>query len=685
MDTRINIENTEIFFERELSWMDFNMRVIEEATNKSNPILERLKFLCISESNLDEFYMVRVAGVRELAQTNLGGRSLSGLTTMEILKKISEKAKKQFALQSKILYEEILPEMEASNIHLIQNVSDLTKYEIRFVREYYKSEVSGILTPLAIDTSHPFPHILNKSLNLAITLSEKSAPNGKIHFAVVQVPSVLPRFIELPFDEAKRRFFPLERIIEMHLSDLFFGMEVKEIHAFKITRDSDISIREDITGDLITSVKKELRNRFWGDAVRLDISGNTPDFIRTEMKESLDLNDFEIMEMRGIVHLSDLMYFYSLSGTTNLKFPQIVPKYYFNKADATSIFYNIRKNDILFHHPYDSFQVVEDLLKYSSNDPKVLAIKMTLYRTSGDSPIIQSLKQAAENGKQVTVLVELKARFDEERNIMWAQRLEDSGVHVVYGVIGMKVHCKMLLIVRKESDKLRKYVHLSTGNYNSSTARYYTDISILSENEKITGEVATLFNVITSFSKMPRFDHLSVAPTYLRDDVVKYIMREAAHAREGKEAYIFMKMNSLVDPDVILALYEASCAGVKVDLVIRGICCLKPGVAGLSENITVRSIIGRFLEHSRLYYYFNQGEKNLFLTSADCMPRNFYKRIEVMFPILAEENKNRIFKISDIILSDNVKARYLDSNGEYTKTYPGDQIAIDSQLELENV
>ena len=685
MNTTISPENYEIFFDRELSWINFNLRVLEEARNENNPVLERLKFLCISESNLDEFYMVRVAGVRERITSGFEEKGLTGLSSAEILKEISTKAADFIKIQYDTLSSIILPDLEKNNFHIIQNTIELKKDDIAFLKIYYKEEVSDILTPLAIDTSHPFPHILNKSLNLAITLMEKDDKTGRDLFAMVQVPSVLPRFIELPRDGQKRRFFPLERIIELHLSDLFYGMQVKEIHAFKITRDSDISIREDNAGDLLSTVKKELKNRTWGDAVRLDLSSNTPIIVRSILKEALALQDYEIMEVNNIINLTDLMYFYNLSDAPHLKFPVIIPKNIMSEHDLDRVFSIIRKGDLLFHHPFDTFQAVEDLLKFASLDPKVLAIKMTLYRTSGDSPIIQYLKQAAENGKQVTVLVELKARFDEERNIMWAQRLEDSGVHVVYGVVGMKVHCKMLLIVRRETDKLRRYVHLSTGNYNSATAKFYTDLSLFTKNEDITDEVSSLFNVMTSFAKMPKFKTLSVAPLYLRDDVITFILRESEIAKKGEKGYIFMKMNSLVDPDVVLALYEASCAGVKVDLVIRGICCLRPGVKGLSENITVRSIVGRYLEHSRIYMYYNRGHNNLYLASADCMPRNFYKRIEVMFPITDSNNKKRIFKIIELILKDNIKARLLGSDGIYTKVVPGSDLPIDSQIELQKI
>ncbi|HNN07131.1 MAG TPA: polyphosphate kinase 1, partial [Leptospiraceae bacterium] len=683
---QISIDNPEIFFERELSWLDFNFRVLEEAGDPRNPLLERLKFLSITESNLDEFFMVRVAGVRDSYQNSDPEKRLTGLSYGELLQQISEKTALFVKEQYRILEEMLIPELKKNKIRLTE-ASELQKEDIEFLNSYYKEGVSGILTPLSIDPSHPFPHILNKSLNLAISLSENENQNGKTQFAIVQVPSVLPRFVELPRITEDRRFFPLEKIIELHLSDLFYGMTVREIHAFRIVRDSDISIREDAhlgEGDLLSSVKKELKNRSWGEAVRLDISRNAPSYIKNTLRDLLDLKDYEVYECNNILNLTDLVYFYGLSHTNHLKFKNIHPRKLLDAQSLDKVFQGIRKSDIIFHHPYDSFQAVEDMLKFASMDPKVLGIKMTLYRTSGDSPIIQYLQQAAENGKQVTVLVELKARFDEERNIMWAQRLEDSGVHVVYGVMGLKIHCKLLLVVRRESERLRKYVHLSTGNYNSSTAKYYTDISLLTQHEEITEDVSTLFNVLTSFAKMPKFTRLSVAPNYLRDDLIAYIRNEAERAAKGKEAYIFLKMNSLVDPDVILELYHASCAGVKIDLVVRGICCLRPGVAGVSENITVRSIIGRFLEHSRIYLFHNSGEKSLFLASADCMPRNFYKRIEVMFPILDKGNRDRILKIVDMILKDDVKARYLSSDGTYSKKKDSENL-IDSQVELAKV
>lgn len=684
MEKKNNLEKP-IFFDRELSWIDFNQRVLEEACDETNPILERLKFLCITESNLNEFYMVRVAGLRNDLQMGIDSKSLIGLKTQDLILEISKKVNQFVKKQYQVLEEKIIPELKLNQIHIIEKVSDLTKTEIEFIKKYYKEEVSSILTPLAIDPSHPFPHLLNRSLNLAIILMEDESVKNS--FAIVQVPSVLPRFIELPKGEfSERRFFSLEGIITLHLSDLFFDRTVKEIHPFRIIRDSELSIHEDKDVDLLTSVKKELKNRFWGEAVRLDVHSKIPDYLKQSVIELLKIQEHEIFEIPNFLNLADLMYFYGLDNTNHLKFKNIPTKNPIGEMPIDKIFQTIRKGDLIFHHPYDTFQSVENLLKFASQDPKVLGIKMTLYRTSGDSPIIQYLKQAAENGKQVTVLVELKARFDEERNIIWAQRLEDSGVHVVYGVIGLKIHCKLLLIVRKETDKLKRYVHLSTGNYNSATAKYYTDLSLFTNDISITEDVATLFNVLTGSGKMPRFQRISAAPDYLWGDLMEFIKKETENAKNGLPAKIFMKMNSLVDKNIIEELYKASQAGVKVNLVIRGICCLVPSKKGLSENIEVRSIIGRFLEHSRIYVFENAGDIKMYLASADCMPRNFFKRIEVMFPIIDTKIKSKILKIMEIILKDNTKARILNETGEYKKLKPNEnEQEINSHLELANL
>ncbi|MCE9501518.1 MAG: polyphosphate kinase 1 [Leptospira sp.] len=686
MNTRIATDNPELFFDRELSWLDFNYRVLNEAKDSNNPILERLKFLCITETNLDEFYMVRVAGLRTQKKAGIDEKSLNGMRTSEILQHISKKVEKFIQEQYEILSGTILPELRENKIYIVQDANELTAEEIQYIKKYYKEEVSSILTPLAIDPSHPFPHILNRTLNLAITLSAQDDVNIKRDlFAVVQVPSVLPRFLELPSGDQGRRFYPLEEIIKLHLSDIFYGMTTKEIHPFRIIRDSDLLIDEESTHDLLSSIMKELKNRRWGDALRLDIHKGTEDTIRSTMQELNRLDGNEIFEIPGLLNLNDLMFFYGLNKTSHLKFPFFHSRNAMKLESLDKIFSVIRKGDQILHHPYDSFQSIEDVLKFASEDPKVLGIKMTLYRTSGDSPIIQYLGQAAENGKQVTVLVELKARFDEERNIKWAQKLEDSGVHVLYGVVGLKIHCKMLLIVRKENDRLRRYAHLGTGNYNSSTARYYTDISLITKNEEITEDVGILFNALTSFAKIPKLSKLSAAPQHLKEDILSLIEMETSNAKKGKEAKIFLKMNSLVDPNVIIALYEASMAGVKIELVIRGVCCLRPGIPGVSENINVRSIIGRFLEHSRIYTFHNDGKVKVYLASADCMPRNFQKRIEVMFPILEEKSKSKIFKIIGYILKDNIKARILSPDGEYAKLSPGNEIPFDSQMELANL
>ncbi|PJD99191.1 MAG: polyphosphate kinase 1 [Leptospira sp.] len=683
----IDLSNPEIFFDRELSWVDFNFRVLEEAQSETNPILERLKFLCITESNLDEFFMVRVAGLLNIQSSGAEERSLNGLSTTEIIMSLSKKVSDFVFAQYKTLTE-LIKLLKLENINIIQNPDELSQDEIKIIKEYYKKDVSSILTPLAIDTSHPFPHILNRTLNLAIILNSNDDKNKNDLFAIVQVPSVLPRFLKLPDQGEEKRFFPLEEIIKLHLSDLFYGMKVREIHPFRIIRDADIAINEEENAsDLISVMKTELKNRMWGDAIRLDVMTGSGR-IRELLKGLLGIEEHQLYEVDGLLNLGDLMYFYGIekASTSHLKFtfPTAKPGFYGKSLD--NIFQNIRKSDKLLHHPYESFKSIEDMLKKASGDSKVLAIKMTLYRTSGDSPIIQYLSEAAENGKQVTVLVELKARFDEERNIRWAKKLEDSGVHVVYGIVGLKIHCKMLLIVRKEDDILNRYAHLGTGNYNSTTARFYTDLSLFTNNIEITEDVALLFNVITSNAKMPKMNKIFAAPVYLKETFLELINEEINFAKKGKPSSIMFKMNSLVDPDVIIALYKASQAGVQIDLIIRGICCLKPGIPGISENINVRSIIGRYLEHSRIYYFSNGGSPKYFLASADCMPRNFLRRIEVMFPILDDKNKDKIQKIINLQLNDNTSARVLQADGSYIRLYPpkGKQ-AINAQVDMVNL
>ena len=678
-----NPGNPELFFDRELSWMDFNSRVLEESKRESVPLLERLKFLCITESNLDEFYMVRVAGLRNQKKSGIEEISLNGMTVSEILQEVSKKTKALVEGQYKVL-KEIVKEFKKNNIELIESPEKLTEDEILFIKSYYTLEVSSILTPLAIDVSHPFPHILNKTLNLAIILTPEDDKTGKREsIAMVQVPSVLPRFLQLPLQGDVRRYFPLEGIIQLHLDDLFYGMKVKDIHPFRLIRDADISLgEEENMSDLLTSMKNELKNRIWGDAVRLDIHTGGKK-IKETLKNLLGLEDYEVNEVPSFLNINDLSFLHNVNGLSHLKYSPITQKQGFANIPYEKIFSSIRKSDMLFHHPYESFKSVEDLLKQASRDPKVFGIKMTLYRTSSDSPILEYLSEAAENGKQVTVLVELKARFDEERNIRWAKKLEDSGVHVVYGFVGLKIHCKMLLIVRREDEILNRYVHLGTGNYNSTTARFYTDLSLFTANPEITGDVSTLFNVITSAAKMPRLKSIFAAPEYLKEQFIHLISREIENKKKGLNSRIIFKMNSLVDPNVIQKLYEASQAGIPIDLIVRGICCLKPGVKGVSENIRVRSVIGRFLEHSRIFYFQNGDQTEVYLASADCMPRNFHKRIEVMFPIWEEKSKKKTIEILDVYLKDNTQARVLGNDGKYTLLEPkANEKAINAQMEM---
>ena len=683
MSIEIDIQNPDIFFERELSWLDFNQRVLEEAEDSNNPLLNRLQFLCITETNMDEFYMVRIAGHKNVLKKDNNTRMLNGHSRSELLQEISAKVRIMVDRQYSLLEDQLLPALNENGIFILKNPSSLDKEELEFVNEYYYSSVGPILTPLAIDISHPFPHILNKTLNLAISLSSTESGQSQNLFAIVQVPSALPRFIKLPSGD---RYMLLEEIIKMHLSELFFGMKVSNAIPFRIIRDADISIdkMEESMGDLLTSVKNELKNRIWGDAVRLDIQQCPDDFIKTMMQEMLELEEQDIMEVPNIINLNDLNYFFNLDKRTSLKFPNIKPETKISFNNAQELFQMIRKKDVLLHHPFEPFQIIEDALIHASKDPKVLAIKMTLYRSGRESSIIQSLETAAENGKQVTVLVELTARFDEERNVRWAKHLEDAGVHVVYGIVGLKIHSKMMLIIRKEQDGLRRYVHLGTGNYNALTARHYTDLSLLTSNKNITDDVAVLFNAITSFVRMPELKEISSAPYFLKSKFISLIRQEVANEKEGKSSGMTLKMNSLSDPDIIIELYKASKAGVKIDLIVRGICCLKPGIKGLSENINVISVIGRLLEHSRIYIFNNNNDPQIFLASADCMPRNFMRRIEVMFPVLNPKNKERILKIVKIILKDNTNARKLHSDGSYQKVEKKGK-EINSQLEMTKI
>lgn len=646
---------------RELSWIDFNKRVLEEATKKDNPIMERCNFLSITASNLDEFFMVRVAGVLDQIHHGVKSKDASGLTPTEVMSRLSEKihefAKKQYSCYNR----SIIPSLRANGI-TFKNTDELDGDQKAFIDEYFHKVVFPVLTPMAVDTSRPFPLLANKSLNIALRLT--NAENEEF-FAVVQVPSILPRFLELPSHEG-RAFILLEKIIAAYLTELFELYNIKEYDAFRITRDSDLDIDED-TEDLMAEIKKSIKKRKRGVPVRLEFSKKCNKEIRKFLIDALEVSEDEIYLQRGPLDLTFLSKFAHIDGCENLCFEPIVPV---NPpaefCGCDDIFKAIREKDRLVHHPYESFDVVVDFVKKAAVDPKVLAIKQTLYRVSGNSPIVAALIKACENGKQVTVLVELKARFDEENNIQWANKLEKAGCHVIYGLTGLKTHCKICLVVRRDDDGIRRYLHMGTGNYNDSTARFYTDIGMFTCREEYGIDASSLFNVLTGYSFPPEYNKFIVAPHGMRTFFEAMIINETQNAKLGLPAKITAKVNSLVDPKIISLLYDASNAGVKVDLVVRGICCLVPGVKGFSENIKVISIVGQLLEHSRIFIFENNGNPQYYMGSADWMPRNLDKRVELVFPVEDEDIKGRVQGIMNTMFKDTVNARRQHSDMTYT-------------------
>lgn len=646
---------------RELSWIDFNKRVLEEATKKDNPIMERCNFLSITASNLDEFFMVRVAGVLDQIHHGVKSKDASGLTPSEVMSRLSEKihefAKKQYSCYNR----SIIPSLRANGI-TFKNANELDGDQKAFIDEYFHKVVFPVLTPMAVDTSRPFPLLANKSLNIALRLT--NAENEEF-FAVVQVPSILPRFLELPSHEG-RAFILLEKVIAAYLNELFELYNIKEYDAFRITRDSDLDIDED-TEDLMAEIKKSIRKRKRGVPVRLEFSKKCNKEIRKFLIDALEVSEDEIYMQRGPLDLTFLSKFAHIKGCENLCFEPIVPV---NPpaefCGCDNIFKAIREKDRLVHHPYESFDVVVDFVKKAAVDPNVLAIKQTLYRVSGNSPIVAALIKACENGKQVTVLVELKARFDEENNIQWANKLEKAGCHVIYGLTGLKTHCKICLVVRRDEDGIRRYLHMGTGNYNDSTARFYTDIGMFTCREEYGIDASSLFNVLTGYSFPPEYNKFIVAPHGMRTFFEAMIINETQNAKLGLPAKITAKVNSLVDPKIISLLYDASNAGVKVELIVRGICCLVPGVKGFSENIKVISIVGQLLEHSRIFIFENNGNPQYYMGSADWMPRNLDKRVELVFPVEDEDIKAREQGIMNTMFKDTVNARRQHSDMTYT-------------------
>ncbi len=655
----------ENYVNRELSWLEFDYRILEEARDKTLPLFERLKFLSITASNLDEFFMVRVASLKDMVHAGYTKPDLAGLKPEEQLQKIGDKTHDLVDLQYSTYNRSLLPALKQNGLRIVAKHEDLTEEEGKFVDEYFQSNVYPVLTPMAVDSSRPFPLIYNKSLNIAALIREKGKTD-QLDFSMVQVPSVLPRIVEIPSDKG-RVVILLEEIIERNISTLFVKHEVLDAHPFRIMRNADLTIDEEEAEDLLKEIEKQLKKRRWGEAIRLEIEENADKRLLKRLKKELDIHAGDIFFINGPLDLTFLMKMYGLEGFDHLKAPRYTPQPNPAFMNEDDIFTNIRKGDILLHHPYESFDPVVDFVKTAAKDPQVLAIKQTLYRVSGNSPIVAALAEAADRGKQVFVLVELKARFDEENNINWAKTLEKAGCHVIYGLLGLKTHSKITLVVRREEDGIRRYVHLGTGNYNDSTAKLYTDCGILTCHPQIGEDATAVFNMMSGYSEPLHWNQLVVAPIWLRKRFLRMIKRETDHAKAGRNARIIAKVNSLCDRDIIAALYEASCAGVKIDLIVRGICCLKAGIPGLSENIAVRSIVGNFLEHIRIFYFENDEAPEVYMGSADWMPRNLDRRVEIVFPVLDEGLKEKAVHILRVQLDDNVKAHVLQPDGSYAK------------------
>ena len=661
-----DLDNKDYYVNRELGWLQFNERVLDEARDRNNPLFERIKFLSIVSSNLDEFFMIRVASINDMVIANFTKPDVTGKTPKQQLKDISIKVHDMVETMYSTLNRGLLPMLKKCGVDLLKPV-ELTNSQKQFINEYFNDYVYPVLTPMAVDSSRPFPLISNKSLNIGVLVEHTEEKNDYI-FATVQVPAVLPRLVELRSEngDETRKFILLEDIILQFINRLFTGKKVVCAYPYRITRNADLTIEEEEAEDLLVEIEKSLKRRNWGEAIRLEIDSDMDEELVKKLKESLKIHKGDIYQINGPIDLTILDKLYSLQGFENLKYKPhdpVIPLDF--EKNPGSAFELIAKGDILLHHPYDSFEPVVEFIKQASVDSKVLAIKQTLYRISGNSPIVSALEAAAENGKQVMVLVEVKARFDEYNNILWAKRLEQAGCHVIYGLVGLKTHSKITLVVRREDSGIKRYVHLGTGNYNDITAKLYTDLGLFTCNEYIGADASAFFNMLSGYSEAPALNKLDCAPIGLRAKFLELIENEAENAKQGKPAIIIAKMNSLVDSDLIKALYKASMAGVKIELIVRGICCLKPGITGVSENITVRSIVGRFLEHSRIYYFYNDGLENIFLSSADWMPRNLDRRVELLFPVEDSKIAVKIKGILDGILSDTVKTRIMLANGEY--------------------
>ena len=648
---------------REFSWLEFNQRVLDEAADINNPLLERLKFLAIVRSNRDEVTMVRLDSLNNQINAGFSRPDATGLTPAAQLEKIARRTNIMVAEEYCLWSKKLVPELRDKGINIL-SPGELDQLQTDYLSDYFDSVIYPVLTPMAVDPARPFPLIQNKTLNIGV-LIHNSVPDEEDIFATVQVPPIFSRLVELE-GSGKKTFILMEDVISMFIDRLFVGRRIKAACAYRVTRNGDLAIDEDEAEDLLIEIEKSLKQRIRGQAVRLEVSRGSSEILMKILQRKLELKEDYVYLVDGPLDLTFLLELYKVEGLDELKYKPYVPQIPKYLAGGRDIFEAIRERDILLHHPYESFEPIVAMIRKAARDPRVLAIKQTLYRVSGKSPIIRALAEAAEQGKQVAVLVELKARFDEENNIHWAKSLEKAGCHVIYGLVGLKTHCKITLIVRMEESGINRYVHLSTGNYNDETARIYTDIGLLTCNKHIGEDASTVFNALTGFCEKPRLNKLVIAPTMLRKHFNYLIDREIRNALEGRPAYIKAKLNSLVDSDIIGRLYRASAAGVKIELLVRGMCCLKPGLEGISENIQVRSIVGRYLEHSRIYCFCNGGNEDVFISSADWMERNMDRRVELLIPVEDQEAKKRVRHILEIYLNDNVKARRQHKDGKYS-------------------
>ena len=684
----INLSDPHYYFNRELSWLEFNRRVLHEALDPRTPLLERVKFAAIFGSNLDEFFMVRVASLQQQVEAGVDSRTPDGRTAQQQLDEISQQVHSMVKQLQELLENELRPQLAAEGVYILR-YEELTQPQRLYLQQYFEESVFPILTPLAVDPAHPFPQVSNLSLNLAVVV--KDPDTGRINFARIKVPNSIPRFVPLPAELFPTEKQPtvwagiaLEQVIAHNLEALFPGMVIEEQHLFRVTRDADLSIKEDEADDLLSVLEKELRKRrLGGSVVRLQIPPTISQFVRETLTRGMQLDQNDVYETNGWLGVRDLMAFMGLplphlkdtpwTPVTPPRLQELEQEedFFDEEEDSGDIFAVIRQSDLLVHHPYESFvDSVQRFISDAAHDPAVQAIKMTLYRTSGDSPIIQALMDAAQNGKQVVALVELKARFDEASNINWANALEAAGVHVIYGVVGLKTHTKILLVVRQEEGRIRRYVHIGTGNYNPKTARLYTDLGLFSCRPELGADLTDLFNYLTGFSKQKSYRKLLVAPVTMRDRMVALIRREIEHCQDNRPGRIIAKMNSLVDPQIIRVLYEASQAGVQIDLIVRGICCLRPGIPEISQNIRVISLIGRYLEHSRIFYFHNNGEEELLIGSADWMPRNLDRRVEAITPVEDPDNIRELKEVLEILMADNRQAWDLQPDGSYLQRQP---------------